>query len=143
VSRRTQRSGVSGGTLTFFSLPLTRSVMSAMLSEFGNCTTWYSSSRKRQMSVPLLVVAQIFRITPRRHPERSRSSGSEGSPANRLHRPGTSLGPPARNAIVRDHSAADKLRLLRPLRLSYFSCVSFCDASCPASLAGLSFLICS
>ena len=32
VSRNTQSSGVSGETLTFFSLPLTRSVMSAMLS---------------------------------------------------------------------------------------------------------------
>src|SRR5271166_2530698 len=33
VSRRTQRSGVSGETETFFSLPLTRSVRSAMFTQ--------------------------------------------------------------------------------------------------------------
>ena len=30
-----------------------------------------------------------------------------------------------------------------PLTLPYFNSVSFCVASCPASLFGLSFLICS
>src|SRR5579864_2577818 len=34
VSRRTQRSGVSGETETCFSLPLTRSVMSAMVVQY-------------------------------------------------------------------------------------------------------------
>ena len=39
VSRSTQSSGVSGETLTFFSLPLTRSVMSAMFVR-SQCFSW-------------------------------------------------------------------------------------------------------
>src|SRR5579864_4573461 len=48
VSRKTQSSGVSGETLTFFSLPLTRSVMSAMLIQlsWNQNQPWYSSGRK-------------------------------------------------------------------------------------------------
>src|SRR5579859_7335961 len=53
VSRRTQRRGVSGATLTFFSLPLTRSAISAMKSweaaaQHGNQPTQKGKCRKRE-----------------------------------------------------------------------------------------------
>src|SRR5579863_3746089 len=43
VSRRTQRRGVSGETVIFFSLPLTRSVMSAMFA----LGYWFESCKHR------------------------------------------------------------------------------------------------
>src|SRR5579864_8698172 len=52
VSRRTQSRGVSGETETFFSLPLTRSVRSAMFAQglwFERCPLWYSTLDKREM----------------------------------------------------------------------------------------------
>src|SRR5579864_5470908 len=50
VSRNTQSNGVSGETLTFFSLPLTRSVMSAILSvDVKSERIWYSTAGKSEM----------------------------------------------------------------------------------------------
>src|SRR4029077_7208282 len=47
VSRNTQSNGLSGETLAFFSLPLTRSVMSAILSvDVESERIWYSTAGK-------------------------------------------------------------------------------------------------